>query len=76
MWDWDWSREDIQVHVACGGKEGMLVSQYAAAVAVAMVSFFTGRWGPCMDGAGVGGGATNHVVLLCCVAGGRWRARP
>lgn len=40
---WSWEREDLLVHFACGGWPGMSLIAYTAAVALAMVSYFTGR---------------------------------
>lgn len=40
---WSWEREDLIVHFATGGWAGMSLSVYTAAIALAMVSYFTGR---------------------------------
>jgi hypothetical protein len=40
---WDWVKEDLLVHFTGGGCEGMAELNYTAVVALAMVSYFTGR---------------------------------
>lgn len=75
---WDWHREDLLVHFASGGFEDMSLSVYATVVAVAMISYFTGRW--------VGLSIDSLDLRLCCskaearltrlFCGLRWQAGP
>lgn len=41
---WDWSSEDLVVHVASGSWDGNSMGVYGAAVGLAMASYFTGRY--------------------------------
>jgi hypothetical protein len=74
---WDWHREDLLVHFASGGFEDMSLSVYATVVAVAMISYFTGRWvGLSIDSLDLrllllrGGGLAHEARLWSEVAGG------
>lgn len=57
-----WGSRDLHVHFAQGSWQGMNLSYYSAAVAVAMVAFFTGR--PAATGVAVLGQVTSCDVLM------------
>lgn len=43
-WEWDWAKEDLHVHLTNAAEMLEMGCVYTAAVAVAMVSFFTLRY--------------------------------